>query len=602
MSESTPVSEISVEGNPEQQVTEVMPVALDTNKVTKEAKLPGKPKTSKQTRDQNKKFFEIGGLTLSLVNVTSNWTTVTWDPFASTGEGAAFNLPFKRHLNYSGERMTKGYSVTIPVTLLVATPPQVSGTLEIVDSLLQTGRYFYDFTTRGEVVTVPVVLTLQSAQGYPIQARHYLQPQQRCSQSKIGFRYRICNMNRTAEIADVKVTYIANLGKTVFDRPVKPRPRRTNPTYENLIKELSEEIAEVQLMNDDIDYIVGEMADEVDHGEMEEVDGDYDESNEHDTFMVPIFDDLVDIGSDIVIPMNIPIMQDISNTSDESTITQPWDRYAHGFCTKYGNYGPIAGQYVINIRLPTTIAGQVQHICLPGDEMPEIFSNRFLGLSPILDLAGSVLSSIGGPLVGGFLNTAVNAVGGLLGMGNQPDQQPAAQAQPYQITGEIPVSRFPAFIKPIAENFAEEPIFGGLLMKLVNFLDSTGTRALPRVPVQVFAKMDGMRFDRLLTNRTITPRATMANQLYLPLVDVPELIRRLGNDANIATVSSNSNIMLTKLLKCCQMKLAKKTLFSKSIGFDEFQAMQVSVDECRTVVAARSYRKLRLAPEGGQQA
>lgn len=590
MSEETAATpEITIEGNAASQVTEALPQALDVTKKAVEKKLPNKPQSRKQTSDQNKKFFEIGTLTLNLTNVGPNWSEIVWDPYTAGGKGAAFNLPFRRMLNFSGSRDKKGYSTTIAVTFIVSCPPQVSGYIEIVDSFLQTNRVFFDLTTRGEITSVPMALTLLPASGYPLQARHYLQPQQKVSQAKIGFRYRISNMNRTADIADIKMTYTANLGETTFDRPVKPRPRGTAST-QAIMQELMEMISLNQ--HSDVEHIVDELADQVDHGEMYDVDGDFDEENIHSTYLVPIYDELTNVGDTIVIPLDLTVKLDTSSNSDESTLTQPWERYAHGFCSRNGDYGPVAGKYVINVRVGTQTAGQIEHIALPGDEMGEIFATRILGLSSILDFAGSALSGIGGPLIGGFLNTATNAVGNLLGMGSA-DNQPTQQAQPYQITGDIPVSRYPAFIKPIAENFAEDPVFGGLLMKLTNFFDAATSRAVTQLPVQVFAKMDGMRFDRLVTNRTITPRSTIAEGLRLPLSEVPDLVLRMGQLPDIYTFGTDSNILYTKLLKCCSKKLANRTIMSTSIGFDEFQATEVSETECRDVATIRSFKKLQ---------
>lgn len=574
-------TEITIEGD--QKVVSPVEVPLTPKNSNTEQKTKGKPIVPKQGKDTSRIFYEVHRFTASLTDV-GVWKEVTIDPYNKTAKGGAFNLPFRRNLWHAGSSSRNGYSTTVTITLMVTCPPMVSGYIEVVDSLLPTNRYIFSLTARGEVPLVPLALQLTGT--YPIVPRHFVQPQQQCKQSKVAFRYRISSMNRSAEIASVKVVVMAMTGNTTFNRPIKPKPRNSS-IFNILTEDMNKELQELRLCNGgDPSTLMDPIGDESDEGELnvEDISELYDEDIHQDTWKVPIYDEYVAPEDEIVIPLNLPVLEDVTNPGIESTISQPFERFAHAHPTKKGDWGPIVGKYVINVRLPAHISGQIAHVCLPGDEMESITLRAF-GIGNILNFATSAISAIGGAGIGGFLNTAANIIKPILGIGDSASEVSNNQANPTQITGDIPISRYINLIKPIIENYVEDPVFGALLFKLINIIDSAGTRAASPIPVQVFAQLDGLQFDRYVTERTVSPTSTFSNMLALPMNQVPSLIEELGTYPEIAKSDSNASILYTKLMKITKDRIfiartrANRSIKDKQITFKEIEDCEVTIDD-----------------------
>lgn len=598
------MSEITIEGAPEAQVTEVLPLAIEKHQPALDPKIKGKPKTKGQTKDQNAIFFNVSTFTISLVDI-GTWKRFSFNPYTYTSKGTAFNLPFKRNLWTSGQKGNKNYMTTLSFTIMITCPPQVSGYIEIQDSTKPTNRYVFDLTARMEFTVIPSVIAGDSLSGVPRRPRDVLQPSMLTSNSMVAFRWRISALNRTGDIQEVMAKVMVNAGNSQFIKPIKPKNRGPSVT-QVLLNELTEEVIALKLHgnNEDfdpvpVDFLMDEMGDEGEFGELIEVDEEHDEDIHQDTYKIPVFDQEVDIGVPIVIPLDLSVIEDVTNEGEESTISQKFERFMNAHPTRKGDYGPVVGRYIINIRLPTTIAGQIEHICLPGEDLPEVAVLAF-GLSNILNFAGSALSSIGGPVIGGFLNTAMNAVGGLLGMGNTPEEQPPAQAQPYQITGDIPISRYPALIKAQAQNYLDDPVFGSLICRLTNFIDGMGAKALMKVPMQVFAEMDGVRFDRMVTNRTITPLTTIQNVVQFGYNDTLEVVKRIGECRDVFVINSRANIYLIKILFLLQRDiLAKKTdsnIILKGFTLKEIEEVEYNLEFARHINTTKRIKPLLMLP------
>jgi len=447
---------------------------------------PGKAQTKRnQTGAINARFTPITRIQTGEA-ATLTWSTITIDPYTFTTRGESFNLAWKRNL-WQGGSNSMGYLTSLQLLVVISRPPQISGMIEFKDSTRGAStRYHVEFGGR---VEFPVMINVIAN---PVRPRHWSTPVVRTNEAGIVIRYRTVAFNRTADIAEVKVNVFARPGHSTFHTPIKPKPRGTS-TFLALaremdgefvsLKRLAEDLRVVREEADDDPYMAPEAGDEPEEGAFDTYyqDDDLDQ----DQYWIRVWQGNLTPGQTQAVPLNLSVIQDVSDpTSTETTINQKFERFAHIMpCEEHdGELGPTIGEYVVHTRLPTGVAASIAHVCLP-DDLSDETALRVFGLSSILSIATSALSSVGGPVISGLLNTVPKLVSGVVGglLGGKPaDSQPAANesATPASIGGKIPLARFIQFLKPVAANLLTDPTFATLALEVLDLLSDDSTRAL----------------------------------------------------------------------------------------------------------------------------
>nr|AHX00966.1 ORF5 protein [Spodoptera exigua virus AKJ-2014] len=630
--------------------TDTVPLVPELNKPAPASKKPdshaGKTKKNQigalNQRFQHFNKFTVGG------TPTLTWTNINIDPYNITGKGEAFNLPFRRNVWTSGS-MSMGYLTSLQVQVHVARPPQVSGTIQFRDgnNPLATA-YNVDFGGRIDFPLVPNVMNI------PIRPRHYNSPWFRTDEAACTLSYRLIAFNRTADIADVTVDVYIRPGASVFNTPIKPKPRAVSALsgfaqayhdYEEAeyvkvyggvaeiehhgmpeefsdrgrklhfdnwcaenqdIHQGDEDLAEAEFtpiwdkMCDELDgsddHVAPPAVDSPEEGMINYIEHQ-DDDIDQDDYTIRVWEGELTIGQPLAIPLNLSVLRDVSTISDETTIGQKFERFAHIMPATGGNLGPEIGTYTIHTRLPTNVAASIAHVCVPDDLTDEVAA-RIFGLAKVLDIAGSAIGSIGGPLIAGAVQTAPKLIktvlpgplgslaskvvggvaNGLLG-GKPPAPQdpPGESSTPAAIGGKIPIARFLEFLKPVATNLVADPSFSNLLVELIDSFGDLAARATPTIPISVYVRMTGAT-DRSVFNRSVVPRDNVANLTWVPRDRVSYLFDMFGNNPNTFVEGTHQNRCFKQL-----MTVVRQRTNVPSINMQEVLATEVPEDLSRQI-------------------
>lgn len=533
------------------------------------AKPPTKPK--KKTAAAKNQTGALNVIWINWLSVTFNsarvgeWINLTFDPNTFTNKGESMNLPWRRNVWTSGNNI-KGYVTTIVTKWTIPRPPQISGLVEVVDSRNKSSRVFIMYGETKEVEFTPRSFSIVPAR--PV--RYVNNPWLRTNESVTDARYKVVVHNRTGDIGDVVSRLTVRPGGSVFQAPTKPRARVAPTVLKWLIDSLEETLDVVHLHSDvddtdDMDtldttnYIAPLAGDENEIGETNEEPGE-EEFLDQEDFGVEVFRGNIPVGSPFTISFTLPSIVDASGDGVNNTITQKFERYAHIQPTKAGPFGPVIGSYTIKVRLPTQVAGDIAHVFLPADMNDEtvVFA---LGLASILSLATTALQGVGGPLISGAMQLGKNLLGGvakkILG-GLAPQDTHTEQSNPVALGGEIGLSRFINFLKPILANETLDPTFGNLLVEARDFFGSLPGFSLETIPISVFARMNEHSVERTVWNRTEIPVATMKNKIYIPNDRIPYIAERFDAHPDLLVEGSVVNTNFRKFVKVLQSKFASQ--------------------------------------------
>jgi len=571
------------------------------------------------------KWFEYQTITVGSDDLDV-WKTVTFNPYTFTTKGEAFNLPFKRNVWTSGARPLN-YLQTIYFQMNIARTPYVSGTLLIKDSANATSEYLVGFGEKSEFPVIPVVYNGKDA----TKPRDWTTPWLRTSRCSVAFQYKLIAFNRTADVAGTVIKVMVRHGNSRFQTPTKPTKRVIAPWGTSLMSELMAELELseeknrpmpiVQCMNDGRkdfpmqiplfssaplpSYMtpfaaVNEefLATHSELGVCEELDVD--------EFPIEVFNGEIDVGAVTEIPLQLPVLLDISSNDDEdNAITQKFDRFANIIPRSGGPYGPIVGSYTVKMRLPTSVAGEIRHVCLPGD-MSDEAALMIFGLGSILGMAGSALSSVGGPLISGLVNTIAPVINGLstavggealggltdsiLGglsnifPGNNTSSLPPAPGPvnpasvPAAITGGIPISRFVEYLKPILANYTSDPVFPTLLLEAMNFVGGDMS-AISKVPIQVLANMRNVKVEREVFDRSVAPLEGFRNDVILTPDMFPRIMEAFVNHPKSRIRGTIQNMWFKRFLTLLRANKLRDGNVNSSITLSELRAISDNSDD-----------------------
>lgn len=560
-------------------------------------------KSKNNTAHLNTKWVDLSTITLDASKI-GEFQTLIINPYTIYTKGESFNLPWKRNLWTTGKRYN-GFVHTVYVQFNVSRPPQISGVIEVFDANINSHRYFIQFGSKVEIPLTPA--KFHGVKYTDIRPRNWLNPWLRTDEAKCELKYRLIGINRTADAADVKVRIAIKAGNSIFSHPIKPRkaaPTEITEMFENYLSLNCNDLDTINFYSDEV------FVDEIPNDKFldpqnfitsavgvkpEEENVNYSEGSEEnlDLDEFPVFIEKELIKNEIMaIPLNLPSLVDTEG-SDDNAITQKFMRFAHVVPKGAGAMGPVVGTYTVHSRLPTNIAGSLHHVCIPGDVNDEV-AIVFFGLASILGIAGSALSSIGGPLLNGIVNTGTsmlsNALGGIGGnllgslLGNNTSTvsppQPEQPTQPTNaITGEIPISRFVEFLKPVLENYTQDPVFPTLLMSIKDLVNGNG-EPLEKLPIRVLLNMLNTKVSREIFSRETSPQTIFKDiDVIIPMDRISNVLTAFYTKPETLIEGTKQNLYFKSFITLLMNKMDTKTL-NKGIGI--FEVQSTTFDDTKT--------------------
>ncbi|QWT43279.1 putative capsid [Weevil wasp positive-strand RNA virus 1] len=239
-------------------------------------------------------------------------------------------------------------------------------------------------------------------------------------------------------------------------------------------------------------------------------------------------------------------LSDSFNPDSESPIVQKMERFANLEPRIGGDKGPAFGQYRLISHLPQNIAANIAHVSIPGDMGEEIVGLRFDILGSILGIAGSALSSIGGPLFSGAIDAVqgivrdVPIIGGVLndlgdvakdvlgGFGSSPTEPADNPTTPtvlpagpssQQISGRLEGPRYLDYIKMFTDDQTINDVIGQVVFELVDLVGAE------KLPCRLLAKVGDMSsFTRSVFNRTVFPSSKLTFIVALTPSEIGHLL------------------------------------------------------------------------------
>lgn len=572
-------NEVNAEGGAElvEQTTQegaAADLVIETEKPAAPVKKPEARGNNKQQATAAARWYEADLVTLNS-DTLLEWKNITLDPTKFSRRGENISKAYFRNVWFCGH-MQKGYATTLRTKWVPARPPTISGVVEIQDSRNDSSRYLVEFGGNVELDLIPDVHASLTA---PARPRYFNNRWARTTEAKCQARYRLTGFNRTSDTADIKLRILVRAGGAIFDVPTKPRPE-VSPAVAWLVKFFEDwteqkdlqvlldmSVHEHGLDDDDLgdgDYFAPKASNTDYEGEINSGEA-LDEDLEQDDYPVQVWEgNLPNNGSIVTVPLNLSVAEDLSGNGGISTIAQKFERSAHIVPTEAGDMGPRLGNYVIEIRLPTNIAGNISHVSLPGDMSDEAVALSF-GLGDILSMATSALQAVGGPAVSGGIAAGraifnvVKAIGGKLVNKSKSDS-----AEQPMLAGPIDVSRFINFIKPIVQNETLDPTFGSVLMQARDFIGSSGD-PITEIPARLWAQMSS-RVERQLFDRTITPIGSLENEIYLPYDRYSYILERFGAHPKTFVEGTHQNVCWKKFLTVLKKKAAKRDVMSLKLS------------------------------------
>lgn len=548
-----------------------IPVAPMIEEPAEEVQLPSSDMAfaKKDTGHLSTKWYPFA--TIELSDEVNGWQKVTIDPYTSSvlsKAGESMSLPWRRFVWTTGTT-DLGYMRSLVIQINIPRPPQISGVLEVKDSANSSSIHLIEFGGKVEIPLIP-----EKWNGLNTRLpRYWLNPWLRTDESAVSFYYRVAAFNRTSDIANLNIRVLVRPGYSNFEVPIKPKP-----VVDNKISQLARNCRQLirveehgSLPEESASYVVnphsfitpstghtGEQFNLHDSlGDSEEI--------ELDEFPVLVFDGEIPVGKVTAIPINLATINDLDWEDAENAISQKFERFAHIIPKSAGGFGPVVGNYTIGLRLPTSIAGQIVHNCLPGDMVDQAMT-RVFGLSSLLGIAGSAISSVGGPLVNGIINTtapilsgAAHAIGGDV-LGGVADAalgvassifsgrtKENVSVAPNAISGDIPISRFVEMVKYVKENYDQDSVFPTLLIEPKNFYGET-LGALKSIPIQVFANMRNAKVERNIFDRSVYPVVEPNPTIRIAPEHFPRILEAFASNRHASNESTVQNLWLKKFI------------------------------------------------------
>jgi len=551
------------------------PEATITTTVEKPQEVPKKPDakavvTKKpQAGVTNTKWVEGQSFSIGQ-NDALVWKELSFDPYTSLSNGESLARPYKRNVWVTGST-NKGYLTTLRCKIVIAKPPSISGVIEVSDSRNNSSSYYVAIGGNVEIDLIPENFSGSPSMSRP---RYWCSPYLRTDEAACRIRYRIISFNRTTDIADVNVRILWRLGSSQFHVPTKPRPTTNalGPLYREIQEEVKEinyeqqcdvdshsliskissnESALIQLGGQDNDAnneeFISAQAGASGFAGVVELGDEFNEDLDQEDFGTLVWRGTLPNNGRLVIPLNLAVLPDLEGGGGLSVIAEKFERNAHICPTEEGSMGPSVGDYTIETRLPTNIAGNIAHVVLPGDMSDEAALFAF-DLSNILSIATSALQAVGGPLMSAAISAGRAIFGKIQSVGGSQNQNNnTGTANPPSLSGSLDLSRFMSFLKPNAVTEAADPTMPSLLIQAQDFINSAGDE-IDDIPARIWAKLGKAGIERQLWDRLVSPQNTMINEVYICKDRYPYIIERFGSHKSTFIHGTHQNECFVRFL------------------------------------------------------
>lgn len=527
-------------GEPTPGVSDIPePASTDEIKVLddpKPADNSGKTSKPAPTKGLNQKWFRETSL---VFDENTRQITFTTRPYIRPRKGEDMGVPFRKYVWCAPSR--RGNVLQgIEFKLVSVRNPQIAGMIvcqttgnqqnynNIWHELGGTDTRFFDYPAP--------FATPENG----VDQRACISPWRRTSgyETTVDFALTCFNYAQ-AQSPKVSVTLFSRPGKMRFNTPMKPRPRPKKEVILDLqgtdgefIFAIAHSFHQHMVRNHEVfqaqaDEEAAPMPSEgfegLVHDCADTVGLDTEDIQDQDLGHFWINAGKVDLktdGSIVGITLDLQKMLDENSLGGETQVSEFMSRFANIHPMKIGAFGPVVGTYHLKIRPPAGITFDVEHVCLPS-EMNDEAALRIFGLDSILGIAGSAISSIGGSLVSGAINTIGGVLGGVLNPilgAASPNSSRAEETQAPAISGDIPFSRFLQYLKSFPGTEENELFAPTLLLKLRDLLSSDPTRAIPAsFPATLYVEPQMLKGMRAVFDRSMDLPVQRSLRLTLPV-------------------------------------------------------------------------------------
>lgn len=524
--------------------------------------------TKNQTGTLNATWINLSTITLDSATIGVP-QEVTINPYSFSQKGESFNKPWKRNVWHSGNNF-KSYVTTLDVKIAIARPPQVSGMIEVFDSNNISSRTFVSFGETKEISLIP--RNFARTPNTPV--RYANNPWLRTNEASCTMVYRLLAVNRSAEIADLRVQLMVRPGGSVFSAPTKPKPSvPRNLEWFGRAIDTQFEVLELHCDHEDdnelpLNYIAPMAGDMEEEGELN-ASSAVDDCLDQDYHWVQVWSGDVPVQQQIAIPINLSLINDELGDGLINPINEKFERFAHIQPTHAGAFGPSPATYQIKARVPTDVIADLHSVMLPADMNDEVAVAVF-GLSSILAMATAALQPIGGAFLTGAVNAGRNLLGDLVsnlvgGVDSSHAPKEQVSAEPNVFGGSFDISRFINFLKPVLANEIAEPTMGSLLLTLKDVFSSLSGRALTTVPIQVLLRMDKHQCERTVYNRETVPVDENVNEIWIPKDRYSYIADQFVANPKTFVFGSEQNIMFTKFMITLEKHLSDQSIYLKEV-------------------------------------
>lgn len=541
----------------------------------------------KELQSLNAKWHFLNKYAISVDSI-GKWIDISIDPSSFPGLGENFSLPWRRNILTTGKQWMDALHTAV-LQINLPRPPTISGVLEF--QFGTTGpRYLCEFGSRIEIPCIPSNFYELALTAVTLGDIRLVSPWLKTEDAKIVIRYRCLAFNSGVERLDGSIQISIRPGQSVFSIPRRPLPTPSS-TILSFLKTLETKIVDTRSSNAS-NAFTPYIAKDYELGKTVLDDGEDSEDIPLDDFVIKLGD--FDLTEDTqLVDFNLPAITDVFSEGSDNPITQKISRWGRIIPTAANGFGPLVGDYVIKVHVPTGVTGQIQHLALPGD-LTTVAVSRLFGFGKILGIAGSAISAVGGPLLHGAVNAAGTAatsaatmiggplLGGVASAGVNviksliPGGKHTAppQQSPSVIGGQLPVSRWLSNIRPIKTQTDHNPIFPKLLVAAKQFLGND-LKPITKVPSEIFANFKYIKVARNLLNRLYDPMTAYEQaKINLSRIDVLSLTRTGLQCKSSLVEGTSQNTRLKQLLVVSASMITRKDL--QLVSLDEVIALDVS--------------------------
>jgi len=559
---------------------------------------PETPKLPDKTPDTVKK--PVKGVKDPIANLRKIWSplpsftlsedsskqTVTITGKSLDKKGDSIAKALRRHVWYTGTPSAEGWPVIGQLRLNITKPIQLSGLVKV--SYIDGHGPSHIYNLGGNTIEVPLYpWSLVNAGNATDATKNVLanRPVMLTSNFESRVTIELIQLNRNDNVTSLKVACMYCPQGLVLQTPTKPKSKPAALQAKRLTgkETVADYIDNLAALLSSIPEVTPQSAapGNIDGGEEGNINlsSFHTEDLEQNKFLVEIEPVKLVLGEISTIPLVLPQMKDRFAPDDVNTINELWSRWHLKAPTRRGILGPKIGHYRLTSNLPADSRARIAHVCTPSDMDSEALRANIFG--NILGLAGSALSSIGGPL----LNTAVDTLApivdsfipglGTIGGNIIKDIVPGIltpskpQENNSSIKGEITLDRLVEFIQGDGDGWPK---------LLIQLLDVVGG-ALRANTVEVYPQiiLDCVAVDRYIFDMTEESTFVSRPTRIKYTVSITELILIIRETRHIDRLRNSDVIAAVTIVAANHILLNVRVSPTDPISF-YWDEIQVKID------------------------